>query len=64
MRVDHGDIRINDTDRQCSNSLSALKAISAQEIPSSTVLDYRGNVELLVINNSVTLMWVPGHSGI
>lgn len=54
-------------DRQifiCSDSQSALKAIAGYKIYSSMVLECRDNIQLLANTNTVTLVWVPGHSDI
>lgn len=48
----------------CSDSQSALEAIAAYKIYSSTVLECRDNIQLLGNTNTVTLTWVPGHSEI
>ncbi len=48
----------------CSDSQSALKAISGYKIQSSVILNCREKLQSLAENNSVKLVWVPGHSNI
>ena len=48
----------------CSDSQSALRAISAYEYDSVLVGECRMALERLSVRNNVRLIWVPGHSGV
>ena len=48
----------------CSDSQAAIKALGAPIITSQLTLGCRQALELLAQDNKVTLVWVPGHSGI
>lgn len=48
----------------CSDSQAVLKAVRAYSHGSWTVWECRRSLSQLAKNNSLTLMWVPGHEGI
>lgn len=48
----------------CSDSQSAIKALSSADSRSKLVIACRDKLEELSILNAVNLIWVPGHSGI
>ena len=48
----------------CSDSLSAIQAVSAAKVTTGTVADAMQALKTLAIYNSVRLVWVPGHSGV
>ena len=48
----------------CSDSQAAIKALGAPTITSQLTLECRQTLEALAEGNKVTLVWVPGHSGI
>jgi ribonuclease HI len=48
----------------CSDSESAIKALSSCKVSAKSVLRCRENLETLAESNLVTLVWVPGHSSI
>jgi len=48
----------------CSDSLSAIKAVSAAKVTTGTVADAMQALKALAIYNSVRLVWVPGHCGV
>ena len=48
----------------CSDSQAALKSLMSCKIDSALVLECKRKLEKLASANSVTLIWVPGHSDI
>lgn len=48
----------------CSDSESAIKALSSHKFSAKSVLSGRRGLETLSGNNHVSLVWVPGHSDI
>jgi len=56
--------RNNSSIAVCSDSLSAIKAVSAAKVTTGTVADAMQALKTLAIYNSVRLVWVPGHSGV
>jgi ribonuclease HI len=48
----------------CSDSKAAIQALSSFRFSSKLVLECRKNLQDLAASNSVTLIWVPGHSDI
>ena len=48
----------------CSDSQSAIKALTSADSRSKLVIACRNQIEELSILNAVHLVWVPGHSGI
>ena len=48
----------------CSDSQSAIEAISSPLVNSRLVLECKMRLNSLGVHNEVTLMWVPGHEGI
>lgn len=48
----------------CSDSQSAIKAISGYKFSSSIVLECRDALQHLSNNHRISLVWVPGHSNI
>jgi hypothetical protein len=47
----------------CSDSRSALLAVSSHTVSSSLVLQCRNSLQELSIQNRIQLFWVPGHCG-
>lgn len=50
--------------RICSDSQAALKALAAPKVSSRLVAECRRAMDSLTADKVVTLVWVPGHSGI
>jgi len=48
----------------CSDSLAAIKAVSAHKATSGLVADAMSALKTLAVYNSLRLIWVPGHCGI
>ena len=48
----------------CSDSQAALGALDGYLVRSSEVLRYRGPIKELAMANSISLLWVPWHSGV
>ncbi len=48
----------------CSDSQAALKALASQRVYSKLVLECLSALKILGNDNTVTLVWVPGHTGI
>lgn len=48
----------------CTDSESSIKALSSYKISSKIVHQCHETLETLSENNAVSLIWVPGHSGI
>ncbi|XP_037047894.1 uncharacterized protein LOC119082482, partial [Bradysia coprophila] len=48
----------------CTDSQSAIQAVSSPYVRSRTVLDCKVALNALGVSNSVTILWVPGHKGI
>ena len=56
--------RNNSSIAKCSDSLSAIQAVSAAKVTTRTVADAMQALKTLAIYNSVCLVWVPGHCGV
>lgn len=48
----------------CTDSQSAIQAVSSPYVRSRTVLDCKDALNALGGSNKVTILWVPGHEGI
>lgn len=48
----------------CSDSEASITALSSCKISAKSVLKSREALDILSENNEVSLIWVPGHSGI
>jgi ribonuclease HI len=47
----------------CSDSQAALRALSGNKLKSGLLIECRTKLQKVAINNSLRLVWVPGHSG-
>lgn len=48
----------------CTDSQSAIEAVSSPLVRSRLVLECKKRLNLLSVHNDVTLVWVPGHEGV
>ena len=48
----------------CSDSQAALKALSKAEVRSAITLECKNALDRLSLSNKVSLIWMPGHTGI